>query len=200
MPQKICSNKTCRHNGMPQDCREYYKDARASDGLESRCKTCIRAKSRKYQKDNPEKARRSHERWRYERGGKQRMNEYQNEWRKNNKTPERRLRSNVSTAVYTALKHAGNIKGGKTFKYLTYTPSQLKVHLEKQFDEFMSWDNYGTYWNVDHIVPQAALPYDSLEHPNFRKCWALSNLRPLKKKENSSKGSLHEGKRYRYSS
>ena len=69
---------------------------------------------------------------------------------------------------------------------------------EKQFDENMNWDNYGTYWQIDHILPQAAVPYDSLEHPNFQKCWALENLRPLEASENLSKGSLYKGERYTY--
>ena len=62
----------------------------------------------------------------------------------------------------------------------------------------MSWSNWGKYdyinwddnnlstwtWNIDHIIPQAKLPYDSMEHPNFEKCWILSNLRPLSSKQN----------------
>ena len=27
------------------------------------------------------------------------------------------------------------------------------VFLEKQFDDKMSWDNHGTYWEIDHIKP-----------------------------------------------
>ena len=200
MPQKICSNKRCPHKITPQDYSEFYADKRSKDGLESRCKTCMRAKSQKYTKDNPKKARASHNRWRYERGGKERMNEYQNEWRRKNKTPTRRMRHAVSTSVRCVLKCHGTKKtnGGSTFKQLPYTPQQLKEHLENRFDDKMSWDNYGSYWNVDHIIPQAALPYDSLTHPNFQKCWALNNLRPLCKIENSSKGSFYEGKRHYY--
>ena len=38
------------------------------------------------------------------------------------------------------------------------------------------------------IYPQSKLLYDSMEHPNFLKCWALENLQPLEAKENISKG------------
>ena len=38
------------------------------------------------------------------------------------------------------------------------------------------------------IYPQSKLPYDSMTHPNFLKCWALENLQPLEAKENISKG------------
>ena len=114
--------------------------------------------------------------------------------------PAFRLRNNVSALVYEALVvKQGKTKGGSTFAQLEYTPAQLKEHLESQFDADMSWDNYGTYWQLDHVIPQAALIYDSLTHPNFKKCWSLDNLRPLERKENQRKGSFHAGKRYYYS-
>mgnify|MGYP003123338169 CR=1 FL=1 len=116
------------------------------------------------------------------------------------KDPAYRLRVNVSALVYDALvRKQGLTKGGSTFAHLPYTPSELKEHIEKQFNEHMDWDNYGVYWNIDHIIPQAALIYDSLTHPNFQKCWALNNLRPLEVKLNSSKGSFYKGKRHNYS-
>ena len=139
-----------------------------------------------------------HNRWRYERGGKERMNEYQREYRKKNQTPERKLRASVSNAVRNALKRGGHTKGGSTFAHLPYTPADLKEHIENQFNEHMNWDNYGSYWNIDHIIPQAALQYDSLKHPNFQKCWTLKNLQPLTIKENSSKGSFYNGQRHTY--
>ena len=62
----------------------------------------------------------------------------------------------------------------------------------------MIWNNWAIYdpntwddndqstwtWNLDHIIPQSDLPYDSMEHPNFKKCWALDNLRPYSAKQN----------------
>ena len=62
----------------------------------------------------------------------------------------------------------------------------------------MSWDNYGTYWQIDHVIPQSALIYDRLTHPNFQNCWALENLQPLESKANASKGSLYDGIRHTY--
>tara|TARA_Y100000310_G_scaffold288716_1_gene314627 strand:- start:452 stop:1825 length:1374 start_codon:yes stop_codon:yes gene_type:complete len=110
-----------------------------------------------------------------------------------------KMKHHVSVLVYHAIVlRGGKSKGGVTFANLPYTPAELKQHIEDQFDKHMSWDNYGDYWHVDHIIPQAALVYDSFVHPNFKKCWALSNLRPLTREENASKGSLFEGKRHTY--
>jgi hypothetical protein len=96
-----------------------------------------------------------------------------------------RLKENMGRAVYTTLKH--NKDNKPTFSLLPYTKEQLKEHIQNQFDNNMTWDNYGSYWHLDHIIPQDALPYDSFEHPNFFKCWALDNLQPLEAKANIRK-------------
>jgi len=102
---------------------------------------------------------------------------------------EIRLKKNTARAVRAALQRTGGSKRGKsTFDYLPYSVSELREHLEAQFDDKMTWDNWGTYWHIDHIFPQSRLPYDSMEHPNFQKCWALENLQPLEAIENMCKG------------
>jgi hypothetical protein len=112
--------------------------------------------------------------------------------------PTRKLKSSINCLVRAALKKQGATKGGKMFAHLDYTPRELYEHLEAQFDENMTWENYGSYWHLDHIIPQAALPYDSLKHPNFKKAWALDNLQPLEKSENIQKSSYYNGKKYSY--
>lgn len=82
--------------------------------------------------------------------------------------------------------------------YLPYSMQELKEHLERQFEPWMNWNNYGKYnklthdqnpkWNIDHIIPHSTFNYDGMEHPDFQKCWALSNLRPLDAKQNQLDG------------
>ena len=102
-----------------------------------------------------------------------------------NKDPSFKLRKNVSRAIYGGLKQQGSSKNSPAWSRLPYTPQQLKKHLEDQFEDWMSWENYGICdltkktWNIDHIIPQILFPYDTMDHPNFQKCWALENLRPL---------------------
>ena len=100
--------------------------------------------------------------------------------------PTYRIRANVARAIRYGL-GTSNKNNTPTFAHLPYTPEQLKEHLQAQFDEHMTWDNYGEYWHIDHVYPHSKLPYDSLEHPNFQKCWALDNLQPLEKIENIKK-------------
>jgi hypothetical protein len=121
---------------------------------------------------------------------KERKKEYNRNWareyRKKNK--EYALRANIRTHVWCALRRSDSSKQGESvFEFLPYTVKQLKEHLEKQFDENMSWDNYGSYWHLDHIHPQSAYPYTSMEEDNFMKCWSLENLQPLEAMENYKK-------------
>jgi hypothetical protein len=63
----------------------------------------------------------------------------------------------------------------------------LVRHVERQFSARMSWANYGTYWQIDHIRPIASFQFSSVDDLAFQDCWSLTNLRPLRKAENLSK-------------
>src|SRR5690606_38899432 len=109
-----------------------------------------------------------------------------------------KLRKRVSNLVGISIKNNYGAKNGSSISTLPYTIMELKNHLESQFEPWMTWNNWGIYnsktwddndsstwtWQIDHIIPQSKLPYDSLDHPNFQKCWALENLRPLNAKQN----------------
>jgi len=120
----------------------------------------------------------------------------ENKVKKNKRTKERKiidpvfkLRMMASSTIYKALKRGkGSKQGDSILQYLPYKIEELKAHLESLFDKHMNWGNYGSYWHLDHIIPQSKLPFDSMDHPNFQKCWALENLQPLEKYENMRKG------------
>jgi hypothetical protein len=92
------------------------------------------------------------------------------------------------TAVYTCLKERSVDKYSNTFDILPYTLEELISHLENNFTEGMSWENYGE-WHVDHIKPMASFTFDTIDDDSFNECWSLSNLQPLWAKDNLSKGS-----------
>ena len=91
-----------------------------------------------------------------------------------------------------SLKYQGIAKVNQTFKILGFDKHTLREHLESQFTEGMSWDNMGE-WHIDHIRPIASFNYDSTEHPDFKKCWALNNLQPLWAADNIRKGDKWNG-------
>ena len=94
--------------------------------------------------------------------------------------PKHRISRNIRTGIYKSL-HTG--KGGSWEKAVSYTLLQLKTHLEKQFVDGMSWDNYGE-WHIDHIKPISSFNFENKEDPDFKRYWALSNLQPLWAKNN----------------
>lgn len=57
--------------------------------------------------------------------------------------------------------------------------------LEFQFDEDMNWDNQGTYWEIDHIIPISI--FDFSKNEDKRVCFNWTNLQPLSGKENRKK-------------
>lgn len=118
---------------------------------------------------------------------KDRKRRYRKKCRQND--PIFRMRENISNAILKALKKGKSNKAGQSImQFLVYTIGDLKVHLQDKFDKNMTWYNYGSYWHIDHIIPQSDLPFTSMEDDNFKKCWALANLRPLEAKQNMKDG------------
>jgi hypothetical protein len=62
---------------------------------------------------------------------------------------------------------------------------QLAKHLESGFTKRMTWENYGTYWHVDHILPCAS--FDHTDEKQVAQCWHWTNLRALEAKKNMDK-------------
>jgi len=155
--------------------------------------------ARKYREAHPEKAAAATKNW--QDNNKEHIREYRKQYTSDRKAERSeylknryksdklyRLSCVVKASIYRALKSSeGSKEGNSTLDMLPYTLSQLKEHLENQFEPWMNWDNQGE-WHIDHIYPQSKLPYDSMTHPNFLKCWALENLQPLEASENQSKG------------
>ena len=83
------------------------------------------------------------------------------------------------------------LHGKKAFRkwenLVGYTITDLMAHLEYLFTPEMSWDNYGSYWDIDHKKPKSLFHYTSPEDQEFKDCWALKNLQPLEHIENVRK-------------
>ena len=168
------------------------------------CKYCISCNKKyraKYKEKNKDKIRKRKKRYYIQ--NKSQISKQQKDYREKNKDkirayqklytkkrrekdPKFRLKNNLSSSISMSLK--GNKHGSHWEKIVGYTLNDLIFHLEKQFTPKMNWDNYGTYWHIDHIIPIRAFNFSNYTHIDFKKCWALSNLRPLEAKYNISKG------------
>lgn len=91
------------------------------------------------------------------------------------------LRSNLRINL---LKYYGSKKVSSFEKLVGYSYADLKLHLEKQFTPEMSWSNFGSFWEVDHIVP---VSWFKTEEQLIKRGYCLSNLQPLEKVLNCSK-------------
>ena len=84
--------------------------------------------------------------------------------------------------IYSAL--AGKEKLARTLVLLGVDSIQAyRVHLEKQFEPGMTWDNYGKAWHVDHRIPLSILDLSNptgqafgFNYKNTRPMWARQNL------------------------
>jgi len=108
-----------------------------------------------------------------------------------------KLHHSISVLIRKELKN----KTSSILDILPYSILELKEHLEKQFEPWMNWNNHGVFsklwndndqstwtWQIDHIISRKLLKYSSCNDDNFKKCWNLSNLRPLSSKQNNLKG------------
>ena len=89
---------------------------------------------------------------------------------------------NVSRRIRQFI-HKGN--NTTTMNILGIDLDGFKKHLEQQFKDGMSWDNYGLHgWHIDHIIPiSTALTEEDVILLNH-----YTNLQPLWWYENLSKG------------
>lgn len=153
----------------------------------------VAASNKKWARENPIKVKTSNKIWVKENSEKlnaKRRDRYQND-------PVYRNRCIVSVAIYTMIKSQGaSKKGESSHNYVPWTLKEYRTHIESLFEPWMNWNNQGIYnpkthhlpngrtWQLDHIIPQSDLPFNSLDHPNLTKAWNLSNLRPLDAEQN----------------
>ena len=142
--------------------------------------------NKKYSKNNPEKNRIRVNRFRKNNIEKCRSRErelYQE--RKNNAVYK--LNRAMKGSIWQALRHKKVSKNGANWESLVgYKKQDLIDHLESQFEDGMSWDNYGK-WHIDHIVPKSLFEYETPYEVGFKICWGLNNLQPLWAQENMAK-------------
>lgn len=97
-----------------------------------------------------------------------------------------RMKKIIRTRVYNYIKKSTNAKPrlkNRTTEMLGCSIQEMKNHLQKQFARGMTWENHGTHWHVDHIIPlcefdfsnpiQAAL---ATHYTNLQPLWARDNL------------------------
>ena len=155
----------------------------------------IKKEAKKYREEHPEYKKEWYKQHKVEakewwnnrsKAQKQAKAEYNKVWKKDRykNNNNYKIRCIISSAVRRSLK--GMKKGDSIKNILGYTIEELKEHLEHQFEDWMNWDNLGLTankeketWQIDHIIPVNTFNIKEIGDEEFRKCWALDNLRPL---------------------
>jgi len=155
-----------------------------------RHKEKLKPQHQKWKQDNKEELKVFNLKYRQEHKEESRISNRKRKRERRKTEPMFRLNCNMATAIGHSLK--GN-KGGRKWEILVgYTLKELKEHLEKQFTPIMNWNDSGV-WELDHKKPISWFHFTSVDDKEFKECWALSNLQPMLKEENMSKGNRYIG-------
>ena len=143
----------------------------------------ILEQQKQWQKNNPEKVRKYIKK--YAKNNPEKVREKNLQWfkRKLKTDLKYNLRDKISRVIRKSLK--GNKNGWHWESLVGYTLNKLKKHLQKTMPEGYTWQNYlNSDLQIDHIIPVSAFNFTKPEHIDFKRCWALKNLRLLPAKEN----------------
>jgi hypothetical protein len=109
-------------------------------------------------------------------------------WNKGTRQP-RPISEKISGAISCAVRRMA--KGQKNYtkwqELVGWGFEDFKKRIGKLLKPGMTWENHGSVWHIDHIIPISAFNIISIECIDFKRCWKLKNLQPLFVKENISK-------------
>lgn len=162
-----------------------------ADNRSSVCKECTLQRGRKYKKDNAkdisekrkvylkENSDHTKERYRlYCKNNKEKINQIARNYRDNHIGSK--LRDNISRRLRQKLN-----KNDLTSSYLGTNIDIIKKWLESNFTHEVNWDNYGSFWHIDHVFP--INKFDLEDSENIAICFNWKNLYPLNAFDNKSK-------------
>jgi len=141
-----------------ENIKEYNKQYRKNNEED------LKEYQNRYRELNKEKIKDLNKRY-YKKTGKYKKYErkdYQKNYQKNRKENDFlfRLSNNIRSLISSSLKKKGYTKDSKLNEILGCSFEEFKLYLESQFENWMSWDNYGLYngelnygFDIDHIKP-----------------------------------------------
>ena len=138
------------------------------------------ASNTKWRDNNREQHRENSRRWQRE------HKEHRNAYFKNryDNNVEHRLAVNLRNRLYQAIKN--HQKTGSAVSDLGCSMATFKLYIENQFEDGMTWDNYGD-WHLDHVMPLAS--FDLTNLGEFQTAVHYLNIQPMWALENHQKGS-----------
>lgn len=201
--------KFCRVCKQWKNISCFSKKKDNNDGLTTKCKSC---QARYYQEhkdrlkklaiENYNKNKDKYNKYDRQRAKDPKRIAWKENWIKNNQakiktyqenrdnkkrysTPQAKIDKCVMGYLARSIKSNFNEKIGCMYlNNLTFNIKEFKSYFEQLFTPEMNWDNFGEYWEIDHIIPKKYFKYSSTDDKEFKICWSLINLRPLEKSLN----------------
>lgn len=99
------------------------------------------------------------------------------------------LVSNVRSRIYSILKENKKIS---SIEYLGCDSMTFKKNIENKFKNGMTWENYGSEWHIDHIIP-IMYNKDEISLEKIIERLHYTNTQPLWKTDNLIKGNRYIG-------
>ena len=190
---------TCSRCGETKDCSEfrsrnickvcrdlYMKTLNKNWRINNREKDNRR--SREWRKNNPQKVKDISKK--YYNANKESCNSRSNTYHKLNrstitlKEKERinndisfRIKKRLRSRIKSAIKLTGSHKHKSTSQLIGCTIVELRIYIASKFLPTMTWENYGKYWHIDHIIPCSK--FDLTKEEEQQKCFHYTNLQPL---------------------
>lgn len=184
MTTKICN--TCN---ISKKLDEYSK--RNDISYHHRCKDCTNENAKKYREENKDSIKEKQSIW-YNSVGKDLKKEYENINKDYINARDREKYKNDSQYRMKKIlrsRFKKTILKEKTYKsiltYLDVSVDYFNKWIESQFNDKMTWDNQGIYWEIDHVIPCSS--FDFTNETEIKKCFNWKNMRPCERIENYSK-------------
>ncbi len=156
--------KVCCRCDIEKPITEFHNKTSSKDGFDNRCKDCKSNYNKTWAEDN-----------------KDHVREYNKLYtRKVRKDIVERIYKNVMARASKYKKKKGLITLKPYKEILGCSKQYLAKHLESKFDENMNWNNYGTYWEIDHEIEL----FRCHDVEDFELINHFTNLRPLEKNKN----------------
>lgn len=177
-PSETAPPKTCRKCGTEKPATEFRHQ-------EATCKTCCKEKLYEWREENKEKFLQLCKKYRDKENTKEKRNEYLT--KKYREDVVYKLDKLYRNRVRQCIKKKHYPKNTQ-FDYVKLLGCSWEIlieWLEFNMNESMTWDNYGSYWHVDHVLPVSSFDFAKEEDRSL--CFNWSNLMPLEGIENIKK-------------
>jgi hypothetical protein len=178
-----------RSRSKCKECRKKYLAEYSKNHYQANKET-YNKKAKDWRKNNLEKSKEYGKKWLEKNDNKEKMQAKSKEYHAKNRKiisekEKLRLQNDVyfkikkrlRTRLYVAITSKGVIRSKKTLDLLGCSIIELKSYLESKFLPTMTWDNYGEYWHIDHVIPCAS--FNLIDEEEQRKCFHYTNLQPL---------------------